>query len=357
MVRTRDDPLFTSSAGYSNLSPRERLAPTDGIGIGSITKTFVAVVALQLVEDGSLNLKATVRNTLGPEISRDIANAGTATLADLMNHTSGIPSWEDDPRWIRDGRGDHMDSNHVWAKSETLDYIRGQPALFSPGERYSYSNTNYTLIGVAIEQTTGNSLAAEIARRICLRLGLTHVYMEKFSDPIDATPRAHRYHYATPAFLRIAGLPSIARDIGGGLVDVTAANLSCEWAAGGMVSTSIDLARFFQGLRDGCLLSPESMAFMQAWRQAGTLPSGEPFFVGHGLFRQPAGGQWLVGNTGSVLGSTACAFWIEGTSTVFAVLSNIGIEDIGDRKPNASSVGLDPRFLSLVRELSSRGLK
>jgi len=224
--------------------------------------------------------------------------------------------------------------------------------LFPPGERYSYSNTNYTLLGLAIEHVTGRGLAVEIRERICIPIGLRHTFLDSFSEPIDTTPRAHCYHYDTPMFRKTAGLPPTAHDAGNGLIDVTATNLSCEWAAGGAVSTSTDLVRFFLALRDGVLLGPASMAFMQAWRQAGTLPSGVPFFVGHGLFRQQVGERWLVGHTGGVLGSTACAFWVEGEDVVFAVLSNVGTEDIGERKPNAPTVGQAPEFVRLACELS-----
>ena len=248
-----------------------------------------------------MNLQATVLDALGPKVSRGIANAGTATLAQLMNHTSGIPSWEDDQRWIHDARGDRINPSHVWGEAETLNYIRGHPALFPPGERYSYSNTNYTLLGLAIGRATGRELAVEIRERICIPIGLRHTFLDGFlpepdrHDAAACTSLSLRY---PPCSEETAGLPPTAHDAGNGLIDVTATNLSCEWAAGGLVSTSIDLVRFFLALPRWALLGPTSMAFAQVWRQAGRLPSGVPFFVGHGLFRQQVGERWLIGHTG-----------------------------------------------------------
>ena len=74
-------------------------------GIGSITKTFVTVVILQLTEEGRLDLNATAASLLGAAVD-GIPNAEKATLAQLLNHTGGVRSWEDDPAWIHEGRGE-----------------------------------------------------------------------------------------------------------------------------------------------------------------------------------------------------------------------------------------------------------
>jgi D-alanyl-D-alanine carboxypeptidase len=95
-------------------------------GVGSITKTFVAVVILQLAEEGRLDLNATAESLLGSAVA-GVPNVATATLGQLLNHTSGVPSWEDDPAWIRDGRGDRLDVGRIWDKTATLAYIRGTP--------------------------------------------------------------------------------------------------------------------------------------------------------------------------------------------------------------------------------------
>ncbi len=81
-------------------------------GVGSITKTFAAVVILQLVEEGRLDLHATAASLLGVAVA-GIPNADQATIAQLLNHTGGVPSWEDDPAWIHEGRGDRLDPGRI----------------------------------------------------------------------------------------------------------------------------------------------------------------------------------------------------------------------------------------------------
>ena len=93
-------------------------------GIGSITKVFLAVVVLQLVEQGKLALSDCLGEYLAPEVLRDIDIAQGVTIEQLLGHTAGIDSWEDDPVWIRHGRGRDVRPDHIWSKTEPLDYIR-----------------------------------------------------------------------------------------------------------------------------------------------------------------------------------------------------------------------------------------
>src|SRR5262249_33668798 len=143
-----------------------------------------------------------------------IANAGTARLEQLLNHTSGIPSWEDDAAWIRAGRGVNQSPKRSWAATDTLAYIQNKPALFPPGSAYSYSNTNYTLLGLAIEHAAGASLTNLMKARILRPLGLQHTYLEGFGQPDQSTPTAHRYHFNTPGFENKAGISPYFHRVG-----------------------------------------------------------------------------------------------------------------------------------------------
>ena len=104
-----------------------------------------------------------------------------------------MPTWEFEPSWIRAGRGADMVPGHVFGKAETLQYCTADllPPTGAPGEKFSYSNTNYTLLGLIIEAVTGNDAAAELRLRIIEPLGLRHTFLESFEDPAlvcDAAP-------------------------------------------------------------------------------------------------------------------------------------------------------------------------
>ncbi len=104
---------YLTAAGFDDIKTGQPLAPDHAMGAGSITKTFVAVVAMQLAETGDLDLDLPIGAAVGVEAARGVANTESATIAQVMNHTSGIASWEEDPRWIRSGRGDKIEAARI----------------------------------------------------------------------------------------------------------------------------------------------------------------------------------------------------------------------------------------------------
>jgi D-alanyl-D-alanine carboxypeptidase len=343
---------WVGGSGYSNLPTKTSIAADDAIGIGSITKTFLAVVAMQLHEAGRLSLDDTAEKYHGRKALPKVANIGQASISQLMEHTSGIPSPEDDPAWIRDARGAGLNSSKIWSPLKSLAYVFDKPALSAPGFSYNYSNANYTILGLVIEKITGNTLWHEIETRICKQLDLRHTWMDGISRPLGPTRVASRYHYLTRHFEEVAGIPRNAIKVRDDLIDVSMYNWSCEWGDGDIISTAPDVAAFFSGLRSGRLVGSASLAFMTTWRQAGSLGHGQFFYAGHGLFRQAAGAHSIIGHTGGVLGATANAFWIEGTSITYAALSNVGVEDIGEQRASVNSVGQNPQFVNMLITLA-----
>ena len=344
-VATRDGVVWTGTAGVANVQTGEAVRPDMLFGIGSITKTFVAVVVLQLAQEKRLKLDQTAAGILGSAVAR-IPNAGKATLAQLLNHTGGVPSWEDDPAWIREGRGASLDVDRVWGRSDTLPYIEGHAPLAPAGLSYSYANTNYTLLGMVIEKVTGHDVVSEIHRRILDPLGLKDIHLEGFEpEPRERLP--HRYHWATPAFRESAGINAAFPEVKPGLIDATRSNLSVEWAAGGMVATARDLALYAVALRDGKLLDARSMRFMKDW-----FPVGEGQQVGHNVFRDTRSGIPVIGHGGDVLGFTGSFYWLESGDAVVAVVCNVGSMHSGDVPGTASSVAKDRRFIELAQQLA-----
>ncbi len=322
--------------------------PSHIFGIGSITKVFVAVVILQLVEEGKLHLSDTVGKVLSSGLYRDIDNAASATVERLLSHHAGIDSWEDDPVWIREGRGDRLDPGHVWGKAEPSEYIRRpRRTAPNPGE-YGYSNTNYTLLGLMIEKATGSTAEGEMRRRILGPLGMEHTFLEGFEPRSNRRVATRRYHWATDTFCENAGFPG-AFTKHGQLIDCTGSNLSVEWTAGGMVSSASDLVKFAVALRDGKLLRPESMAFMTEWS-----PITETEEMGHGIFRRKDGADdaW-IGHNGSVLGFTAALWWKEKGDAVIAVVGNVGTVHCGKVPSSAAHVVLNTDIFEVVTELSA----
>ncbi|KAL6829382.1 beta-lactamase/transpeptidase-like protein [Trichoderma sp. SZMC 28015] len=341
---------WTFVAGVSDLESQQPITSTHLFGVGSITKVFTAVVIFQLIEEGKLQLTDTVSKLLDPEIYRDIDNAAEANVDLLLSHETGIDNWEDDPAWIKAGRGSKLNPAHKWTKVEPLDYIR-RPRLTAPERgNYYYANTNYELLGFMIEKITQNTAEAEIRRRILGPLGMDHTFLEGFEEQKQGT-MTKRYHFATKEYREAAGINAAFPELQDGkLIDCTASNLSVEWTAGGMVSTPSDLVKFATALRDGKLLSAESLAIMKMWRPT----TSETSEMGHGLFRMRDSEKngWL-GHFGGVLGFTAALWWKEEGDCAISVLSNVGVIHSGDVPSSGAHVVIKSKIRELAAQLAA----
>lgn len=324
-VGVGDELVWTGTAGYSDISRRISVEPHDRFGIGSITKTFVARVILQLVEEGRLDLNKTPTDYLDMEIVKKIPNTDKATLRQLLNHQSGIPTWEFQPDWIRQGRGEKMKLDYVWGKKETLEYLTQKDitALFEPGEQYSYSNTNYTILGLVIEAVTGDDAITEIRKRIFKPLHLKDTFLESFEEIPGGY--VNHYHYATPHFDETAGVHRGFTKIRPYLVESTTANLSPEWVAGGMVSSASDLVRWARAIRDGELLGPEMQEEVYTYYPPEKSRSSRmKYMQGVMKIEDYYEGRTVYGHSGGTLGFTAMMYWMEDPEITVVVLTNVG---------------------------------
>ncbi|HZX09499.1 MAG TPA: serine hydrolase domain-containing protein, partial [Acidobacteriota bacterium] len=213
----------------------------------------------------------------------------------------------------------------IWGKTETLEYVshKNIAARFKPGECYSYSNTNYTILGLVIEAVTGNSVVTEIRNRILKPLKLEDTFLESFEEIPGGY--VHHYHYATPRFDEVAGVHRGFTQIRPYVVESTPANLSPEWAAGGMVSSASDLVRWARAIRDGELLGPAMQKEVFTYYPPEKTRSSQ--------FKYMQGIMWIddyyeghaaFGHSGGTLGFTALMYWFEDMDITVVLLTNIG---------------------------------
>ncbi|MFJ5884762.1 serine hydrolase domain-containing protein [Kitasatospora cineracea] len=259
-VRERDGSTRTYSAGVGNLATGTQV-PRDGqVRIGSVTKTFTAVVVLQLVGEGRIRLDGPVETYLPGLLRGQGIDGRHITVRQLLQHTSGLPDYEEDvtPDILR---------RHYLSPRDTLDTALRHGADFAPGTGWGYSNTNYLVAGMIVEEVTGRPLAAEFDRRIVRRIGLRHTYLPAPAETALRGPHPHGYHRDAPD---------------GPLRDVTEIDPSAAWAAGAMVSTGSDLTRFFSALMtEGRLLAAPELEQLRT-----TVPTGVPGYdYGLGIMR------------------------------------------------------------------------
>lgn len=231
LSRSGDDETILA-AGNASLTPETSLAASDRMRMGSIAKTFVSVVVLQLAQAGRIDLDQPIETYL-PGVLPD---GQAATVRQLLNHTSGIFDYWQDESFLGQLMGDPA---QVWPPRALVDIATAHAPAFGAGASWAYSNTNYILLGLLIESVTGNTLAQEIDTRILRPMALDETTFD--ASPHMAGTYAHGY-----------------ADLGEAVpVDVTLVDPSAAWSAGGgLVSTARDIADFYAGLMDGALLEP-----------------------------------------------------------------------------------------------------
>lgn len=259
-LTTRDGRFPASrfaTAGVADLRTGRTMDARDHFRAGSLTKTLVATVVLQLVGERKLSLQ----DTAAVHLPRGVPAAGRGdrselrkvTIRQLLDHTSGLFNYTEDPRLSRQlygkGFGAHRYDSHTPA--ELVRIALSHPPVAPPGTRYAYSNTNYLVLGLIIKAVTGHPYATEVRRRIILPARL-HDTSFPGTDP--ALPRPHGRGYSQAGARR---------------VDATSLDPSRAGAAGEMVTTLGDLNRFFSALLGGRLLAPRQMADIRDEKHTG----------------------------------------------------------------------------------------
>jgi D-alanyl-D-alanine carboxypeptidase len=262
------------------------LRAEDEFRVGSNTKTMVATLVLQLVAEGKLALTDPVERWLPGKVP----GGATITLRMLLNHTSGLYDYTKDAAIRPSILGK---DRRKWTSAELLAVGVKHDPVFAPGTKWDYSNTNYAAIGAVLERVTGASLADLVRDRIARPLNLKHTYYAA-----DSTWRGrHAHGYEPDAAHMPPGVPVEFRDFAGprhdGHVDVSDNNLSWSRAAGAVVSTTRDWARFHTALMSGKLLPAAQLT--QLLTTVPTLPD-QPDGPGYGLGIQtgttPCGTFW-----------------------------------------------------------------
>jgi D-alanyl-D-alanine carboxypeptidase len=280
--------MWQGSSGLAEITTGEPMTPALAYRIGSTTKTFTAVVVLQLVGEGRLGLDDPVSRYV-PGL---LPYPEPITVRQLLNHTSGIfdyghspgsadPS-ADVPR-IRDPAL-RREAQRLLALSRRGQDVLATPELsvaaatthpldFPPGQGFSYSNTGYQILTLLIERITGQPLAASYRQRIFRPLAMRDTYL-----PSDRTIRGAHVHAYTPD--ETTGSPT----------DTTADIDLGHWGEGGLISTATDVATFYRALLGGRLLAPPLLAQMlqEAPQSAlGAFASGYGLGIEH--LRNPCG--------------------------------------------------------------------
>lgn len=288
-VTLADGQRWIGTSGDADAETKRAVVPEDPFRIGSITKTYGAVVVLQLVEEGRLGLDDPATTWL-PWLGDD-----RITVRLLLEHRTGIVDYTDTGPFLA---AFGQPATH----EEVVQMALGEGLDFTPGERHAYSNTNYYALALVVEAITGRDWHLSIRERLLDPLGLDDTWLEGPEDRPSGTVEGY---------------------LGGNLA-TDALDPAWTWASGGLVSTAADQLDWLDALLDGPILEPASRTLMLTARPLpdGTLP---PYGLGVALRDDTPCGP-LVGHTGSTMGFQSDLFEDDAGARLVALVNDFASE-------------------------------
>jgi D-alanyl-D-alanine carboxypeptidase len=282
-VTRADGSSHTVTAGVASTETGRRVAAGDEFRIGSLTKTFMASITLQLANAGVLTLDDTIDQwvpgfSFGPGV----------TIRRCLNHTSGVYNYTNDPGFL-------AQSANPATPQQIIRFALSHGQDFEPGTQFEYSNTNFLLIGLMIEAVTGKAVADVLDERLLTPLDLNEAWLEGGRQ----VPSVGGYLNGTPP-------PPF--------------DISWAWAAGGMDASAPDLCTWARDLyADNRVLPAASVEEMLTDT---TLPNGQTTGYGLAVYLTTRGGRPVVGHTGSTMGFNVEMFFDRVHGDCVTVLTN-----------------------------------
>jgi D-alanyl-D-alanine carboxypeptidase len=267
--------------GVADRASSRRISLGDRWRIASVAKAFSGAVALRLVALGRLSLDDTIAERL-PNLP---TAWGSVTLAQALQHTSGLPDYAASPGFARQGT---KHPRAPVAPSTLLGYVADKPLDFAPGARYHYSDTDNIVVALFVEEATQLSYERELDALVI--------------DPLRLRRTSMPTGYRMPAPY-VRGYANNAR---GRRPDVSEMlNPTLAWASGGIVSSPLDLSRFIRAYTGGDLFGGATRAAQLHFRRGESVPRGPGVNgSGLGLYRYRTRCGTVYGHTGNVPGYT-----------------------------------------------------
>ena len=299
-----DGSTWRGVSGLANVSAGTAVTPDTAFAIGSISKTFLATLILDLAADGRLRLDASAR-TYVPTLAIDRA----ITIRQLLDHTSGLYDF-----FFRPGidRALRADRSAAWSTARTLKFV-GKP-YFRPGTGWHYSNTNYFVLGLIAQNAGGATVARQLRDRYLDPLGLSRTFYQVAEKPRGPVVHAYRFAGAKRT------LPAIDLADGTGVTPFRSV-VTAAGGAGSIAASSYDIARWARDLYTGAVLAPEDLDLMVG-DVAATAIYKPRIPYGLGVQAIVVGGYRTLGHSGRLLGSQGAVRYLPDAGLTIAVLTN-----------------------------------
>ncbi|MDO8367500.1 MAG: serine hydrolase [Saprospiraceae bacterium] len=300
-----EDGVWVGASGKADIGKNVDMSPCTVSKAASLTKTFIAALALKLVEEGKFGLDDPLTQWLPEKPLSNLKNANISTVRQLLNHTTGIADVIEDEGFYLAVLNDPA---RKWTPEDLLEFVYGDDPVFAPGGGVSYSNTNFLLLAMVINRATGQDHSQLLREKVLVPLALDQSFYYWHDDLPENVAQGYFDLYNNQS-----------------IVNVTNFNTGSGNGYGGLYSNVFDLQTFIEALvRDKTLLSQNTLDQM--------LTFGEPEGttnkrLGLGIFKdflERAPDQFAYGHRGRDLGYTADMFWFPNQDYTMTYLINYG---------------------------------
>lgn len=288
--------------------------PQDLTRVGSVTKTMTTTIILQLAAEGKLSLD----DTIGRYVP-GMPNGDTATLRQLADMQSGIPSYTNDQGWQTQL---FADPTKPWTPQQLVDVVKGKAPNFAPGKGWEYSNTNTVLLGMVIEQIEGKPM--------------DQIFQERIFGPLGMTSSTFVVNSTAIGDPHLSGI-TVQGSADGAPIDATNWNPSWGYTAGSVISNLDDMHTWAVALGTGeGILDPAMQSLRMDSINRTIPPNGAEAGYGFGIGER--NGWW--GHTGTLPGYNTVVYYQPSTRTAVVVEVNSDIAKDGKTPAPAVFDGL-----------------
>jgi len=325
LVAKEGEILYHKAFGKAHLELDVDMAPHHIFRIGSITKQFTACAILKLAEENKLSLQDDITQYV-----KDYPTHGyTITIEHLLTHTSGIKSYTGMEKWTAEVR------KKDFTPEEMIDYFKNEPMDFQPGEKFSYNNSAYFLLGYIIEQVSGKTYAEYLEEAFFDPLGMEDTH---YGSNVDIIPN------------RAAGY----QQVGGTYTHAEYLSMTQPYAAGSLISTVKDIHTWYEAVMKGEVISDASR---QQAHQAFKLNNGKLTEYGYGWFIGNVQGTPVVEHGGGINGYLTASIYIPEDQVFVAVFSNCNCNPPADIAFQMAGLAIGKPYAWKKIDLSDAELK
>ena len=304
-IYSEQEGWWAGAAGYARLEDKTPMDICHLHYTQSISKSYMAVVIMKLQELGKIKYDEPMTTYLPTRYSKYVKDPSRVTVRMLLNHTSGIPDYAVDPKFVG------LVMNHPLQYQTSDDCLKSvslQPFTFEPGSDYKYSNTNYLLLALIADKISGDHTAL-VDQYIFKPLGIKNTFYKNGHDYLDGK-------YTTDSYWDIIGEGHPTN-----VSQMQKVNVASLKGDDGMAAAPTDVVKYLKGLMEGKLLSPESMKELTNWVHD---KSGKPRY-GMGLIHFQLGETVAYGHGGGGIGSSCMMLYIPSKNTYAFFSTNVGV--------------------------------